>query len=461
MTPEERQQRAATVIDFRYSVIADLLNPYLARADRRRLIRQKATLQYQIPYRAKRRITASCITKWYKAFSTRGRAGLAPKGRSDSGICRSLPPEQIAAVLEELESDSSLTARAVCVKLLAEGVLSRLPSKSTLSRLVTVSGLTRAQRRASLQTTAQQLKFAFSAPLECVQADMMHAFPVPDGKNGHRKAILLCLLDDATRRVVYGSFSFRETSLEFEYGVRHVLLSCGRIGKLFCDNGSPFISSETRRILSILGIPLIHSRVGAPQSRGKIERFFRSLRDQFLRPLDRDSIKSIEDLNTRFHTWLESDYHRAPHRGLSGKTPLEQWCEEAHHIISLSPTVNLDEVFMHESIRRVYNDCTFTVDRVLYEVPSVLKGKNIKIRFNPFLPAPKLEVLLGTTSYGVARRVDLYANTRVKRQRIDDLETDGDDTRAPTVTPPPPPTLSPTRAALSASLLDLEAGETS
>ena len=458
MTGEERQRKSQEVLEFRYSVIADLLNPYLSRTDRRQLIREKAKLEYQIPFRAQRRITASCISKWYTAFRDRGREALAPKKRSDSGLCRSLIPEQSAALQELLENNPFLTARAACAKLTAEGVLSHPLSKSSLSRLVIASGLTRKQRRQSIDT-APQLKFAFSSPLECVQADMMHAFPVPDGKKIRRKAILLCLLDDATRRVVYAGFSFRETSLEFEYGVRHVLLSYGRIGRLFVDNGSPFVSSQTSRILSILGIPLIHSRVGYPQSRGKVERFFRSLRDQFLRPLDRDSIKSIEDLNARFHTWLESDYHRAPHRGLGGRTPLEAWCESAHHIICLDPTVNLDEVFLHELTRRVYNDCTFSFEGMLYEVPSVLKGKNIKIRFNPFLPMAKLEIFLATVSYGFARRVDLYANTRVKRHKSDDQE-EGDDVQPLPFSPPPPPKMSPTRAALSASLLNLTPGQT-
>ncbi len=143
----------------------------------------------------------------------------------------------------------------------------------------------------------------------------------------------MTLLDDATRRVVYGAFSFREGSIEFEYGLRHVLLAHGRIGKAFVDNGSAFVSGETLRILSILGIPLIHSRVGYPASRGKVERFFRTVRDQFLRPLDKPSVRSLADLNTRFHTWLESEYHRAPHRGLGGRSPLEASSEAGspHH----------------------------------------------------------------------------------------------------------------------------------
>lgn len=297
----------------------------------------------------------------------------------------------------------------------------------------------------------KQLKFSFKYPLECVQADMMHAFPVPDESGKLRKAILFAILDDATRRIVYASFSFRESSLEFEYGIRHVLLSHGRIGRIYVDNGSAFVSSETRRIMSILGIPLVHSGVGRASARGKIERYFRTTRDQFLRPLDKESIKSLADLNARYHTWLESEYHRSPHRGLGGKTPLDVWLENAHHIIHLDPTVNLDDVFMHEVKRLVYKDSTFTLDGILYEVPSFLRNKKIKLRFNPFLPVRRLEIIYDKKSYGEARIVDTYANTRVKRNTSNKNAVIAEIKEAAQERT----SLSPTRAAFSASQLDL------
>jgi len=321
------------------------------------------------------------------------------------------------ALLEYLSEHSELTAQAVYRKLKQEGTIKRELSKSSLSRLVVSAGLDK-QNRMQQKDEANPLKFAFKYPLECVQADMMHAFLVPNEKGKLQKAILLAMIDDATRRIVYSNFSFRESSVEFEYGIKHVLLSHGRIGRIYCDNGACFVCGETRRILAILGIPLIHSRVGHCSGRGKIERYFRTTRDQFLRPLDRESIKSLADLNARYHSWLESEYHRTPHRGLGGKTPLEVWLENAHHIIHLDSTINLDDIFMHEANRMVYKDCTFTLQGVLYEVPSILRNKRIKIRFNPFLPVRQLEIIYDKKSYGEARVVDTYANARVKRNTM-------------------------------------------
>ena len=44
----------------------------------------------------------------------------------------------------------------------------------------------------------------------------------------------------------------------------------------------------------------------------------------------RDRLASVADLDQRFHTWLESEYHRSPHRGLKGATPLETWLAKCH-----------------------------------------------------------------------------------------------------------------------------------
>ena len=456
MTKEQQEQKTQTIMDFRYSIIAELLNPYLSRTERRALMREKAGRQYEIPYANRTRVSVECIKKWYAVFQRFGKEGLRPKQRSDKGICRVLSSEEAAGFLEYLEHNPELTAKAAYGKLRDQGVIHTEISKSALSRLVLSAGLQR-QARTQSKEQRQQLKFAFKYPLECVQADLMYAFEVPDEKGKRKRSILLVILDDATRRVVYGAFAYREGSLTFEYGLRHVLLSHGRIGKVFVDNGSAFVASETVRILSILGIPLIHSRVGYPASRGKVERYFRTVRDGFLRPLDKDSVRSLADLNARFHTWLETEYHRSPHRGLGGKTPLEAWLEKAHHIIHLDPTVDLDEIFKHEIRRRVYSDCTFTLDGVLYEVPVVLKGKNIKVRFNPFQIPRTLELVYEKRSYGQARVVDTYANTRVKRTQRNDLDSGLSPSQHPG-RPPKHPPASPTRAALSASTLDLGKG---
>src|SRR5271157_5276106 len=416
MNDKQRESRAREVAAFRYGLIAELVNPYLSREELRALLRQKAEREHEIPSVGKRMLTVSCLRKWLAAYRKQGMEGLTPNPRRDAGSCRALTQQEAALLVAVLEAHPELNATAALRKLQTEGRIQSRASSSSLSRLVRSTGLDR-EGRIRQHEQEQTLTFEFFSPLECVQADCMYTVPVADAKGRRRQAVLLAFLDDATRRILFACFSFSENALAFECGIRHILAAHGRIGKLYADNGSGFVSLQTRRILDTLGIVLVHSRPFKPKGRGKIERFFRTVRQQFLSILERDTISGLADLDMRFHTWLESEYHRSPHRGLGGKTPLELWLEKAHLVIPIDPTVNLAQVFLHEEGRRVHKDSTLTLDGVLYEVDSTLIGERIRLRFDPAVPPMRrrVEVFLDGRPRGEAHIVDAYANTRVRR----------------------------------------------
>jgi len=416
MNNEQRRTKHREITEFRYALVAELANPYLSTAQVSELVRQKAAQEHQIPYIGKRRLSEAAIRKWMYAYRKHGKAGLEPKLRSDAGQCRSLTASETALLTSALEAKPHLAATTVVSVLRREGKITGNISASSLSRLVCSLGLNREQRHRGANEE-KHLKFEFFSPLECVQADCMHSIRVPDGKGARRKAILLTFIDDATRRILYTNFAFSERALDFEAGIKHILAAHGRIGRLYVDNGANFISMQTKRITDSLGLLLIHSRPYTPRGRGKQERFYRTARGQFFRTIEPETIASLADLSVRFRSWVEAEYHRNPHRGLSGATPLDRWLEKASDIIPLDPSIDLDRAFLHEITRKVYRDSTFTLDGVLYEVPSSLIGERITLRYDPNVPADRrrLTVLVGQTVCGTARIVDSYANTRVRR----------------------------------------------
>jgi len=342
---------------------------------------------------------------------------LLPQLRTDAGKTKVFSEKEQEAIIKLLERKPELSATNAVRKLQREGVIHEGISSSSLSRFIRFAGLDKKQRVFAADEE-KALKFEFFAPLECVQSDCMHAFPVPDHKGRKRKAILIVLIDDATRRILYAVFAFTENALEFEKGILHVLKCHGRLGALYTDNGATFVSNQTKRILDILKIPLFHSRPRRPQGKGKNERFFRTLRDQFLRPLDQESIKSLADLNTRLNTWIETEYHRNPHSSLRNKTPLDVWLERADRIIRVDPTINLDDVFLHEVKRKVTKDNTFTLDGTYFEVPVPLPGQAIRLLYDPHRPRLIPRVYFEGKYQGDARVVDTYANSKVKRNKI-------------------------------------------
>jgi putative transposase len=414
MNQEERELYENSIADFRYGIISELVNPYLSRGSITALIKKKAEMKYQIPYSDRTVIKASCIKKWLFLFRKYGKDALKPKRRKDRGRSKALTEIETDLILKKLEEKPELTASSVVKLLQKDGKLSKEVSKSSLSRLIIASGFTR-ENRIKDHENETALKFNFFYPLECVQADDMHAFSLPDKKGKFRKAILIAFIDDATRRIVYANFSFTERSISFETGIRFILKSHGNIGQIYVDNGSTFISNQTKRICDCLGIKIYHSRPGIPKGRGKIERFFRTVREQFLRPLEENEIKSLSDLNIRFHTWLESEYHRSPHKGLSNKTPIDAWLSNAKFIIRTDPLIDIDRAFYHMHYRKVYKDSTFTLNGTLYEAPSILCGAKITLFYDPVPEYRHVFIQYDNKDFGEVRPVNTYANAKVIR----------------------------------------------
>jgi putative transposase len=414
MAKGDAKDKGKTVSDFRFGIIADLVYSHASGKELARLIAEKASLTYDIPFSRKTKVTESCIRKWLAAYRVKGREVLVPKTRKDKGTCRAFADWEKELILKLLEQKPQLDASTAVRSLVRDGKLLGGISKSSLSRFIRSSGFDRTTRL-HVATKDQVQGFSYEHPLECVQVDDMHSFNVPDHSGKLRKAILIAFLDDATRRVLYSRFSFSENALEFERGILHILRSHGRPRRIYTDHGSTFVSDQTHRILDTLGIPLIHSRPGIPKGRGKIERFFRTVRTQFEITLDPASIRSIQDYDMRFRSWLESEYHRGPHSGLGGRTPLDAYLAGTGHIFRVDPTIDLDEVFCHEESRVVANDGTVSVGSIHYEVPSVLIGSKVKLRLNPHTDVPAMAVYRDGIAYGKARRVDAYANARSKR----------------------------------------------
>ncbi|CAO0824858.1 transposase [Desulfarculales bacterium] len=88
--------------------------------------------------------------------------------------------------------------------------------------------------------------------------------------------------------------------------MRQTLLKRGLLRKLYLDNGSAFRFHHLEEIIASLGIALVHSSLYVPQGRGKIERFFRTVRSQFLPGFKSDIFR---DINEALECWIRDVYH--------------------------------------------------------------------------------------------------------------------------------------------------------
>jgi putative transposase len=149
-----------------------------------------------------------------------------------------------------------------------------------------------------------------------------------------------------------------------------------------------------------------------------MERWFRTLRAQLLTRLQPEDSRSLEALNRRLWAWVEGEYHHSPHRGLDGETPLERWARQADEVRFPDPTVDLDDLLLFETKRKVQKDRTASLNGLVYEVDAALVGETVTLRYDPAAaPGRPIQVCHPGQPMQLAKPVEPYANCFVKRQR--------------------------------------------
>ena len=240
--------------------------------------------------------------------------------------------------------------------------------------------------------------------------DFMHG-PVLE-KPKRKKAILLGIIDDFSRVIVGHRWSFEETTLPVENVFKEALLKYGKCDKIYLDNGPSFSSEYLRLVCAHLEIGLVHSKPYDSPSRGKIERFWRTVREGFL-----SSFKgtSLLELNDAFDIWLRN-YHLTPHAGISCR-PLDRYQ------LSLSeyprPRVNeevLEEFFLAKTTRKVNKDSTISFNSIIYEVPTQYIGQRVYLRFKQDSPR-ELFLYDKNQRITILKVVDVRANGKAYKPR--------------------------------------------
>jgi putative transposase len=167
--------------------------------------------------------------------------------------------------------------------------------------------------------------------------------------------------------------------------LRPALASRGVPEGIYVDNGSAYVDSWLLRACAKLGVKLIHSTPGRPQGRGKIERVFRTVRDQFLVELATPGSDSLApdllSLNRLFTAWTETVYHRTVHSE-TGHTPLDRW--HTADAPKLPTAADLREAFLWEANRTVTKTATVSLHSNTYQVDGALVGRRVELVFDPF-----------------------------------------------------------------------------
>ena len=404
----EDEKREVAV--FRFGVIHDFVSGvHLDRGEQERLIREKCGRKWVIPYTSRTRLSRSTILRWIKRYKdSNGKLeSLYPSSRSDRGVSRGMDEETGLALIHLRKELPKATVSMLIEtmqkrRLVSPGVTLNL---STVYRFLHQHNLMNPERGKPVD----RRKFEVELPNDLWQSDSMHG-PRVEVHGKRRKTYLLAFLDDHSRLVPHAQFYLSEGLNCYLDALKQALLRRGLPRKLYLDNGPAFRSKHLEHISASLGVALIHASPYKPQGKGKIERFFRTVRMQFLPGFKG---KTLEDLNEAFDLWLNDLYHQRKHSS-TGQSPFERFT--AYMECLRAAPRELQDYFRKHARRKVAKDRTITLNGKLYEAPVTLIGKQVLLLYHENQPQ-QVEVLYNQQSYGYLILLDLHVNARVKRDK--------------------------------------------
>jgi transposase InsO family protein len=403
---EEKKKQIAT---FRFKVIADLVGDVcLEKGQMEKLIQEKAKRRWEIPYSKNSLISPSTIRRWINAYNAQNGdiKALFPKDRVDKGLSRAIDEETGSSLLHLKEEFPNLGVPELLFEMQQRNLIHSVNDlkRTTVYRFFHQNG--------GLRKTPAKIdhrRFEAEFPNDLWQSDVMHGPKVKvDGKT--QKSYLIAFIDDHSRLVPHAAFYENERVATFIRALSQALIFRGLPRKLYCDNGSAFRSKQLEFAMASLQVSLIHARPYSPQGKGKIERFFKTVRSGFLA---RELPDNLEELNRKFKDWLDNRYHQSIHSS-TGEMPLVRFTKNIE-LIREAPE-DLCDNFRTVDLRTVTKDRIVHLNGSLYEAPIDLIGERVEVVHFPGNPE-SIEIRFKGESYGYLETLDLGVNSKVRRDK--------------------------------------------
>ena len=392
---------------FRYTLIRDAADPGLSKAQRGRLLRALADREHLGPDGRLVRVSRTTLGRWVRAYRHGGFDALVSRPKVVPVRTPAETLELAFALKRERPERTAAQIHEIMLTTAGDRDRDRVPGLRTLQTHLARAGLNvRADGRSPGKVYG---RFEASARNELWTGDGLHG-PVLAGASA-RRAVLLAFIDDHSRMLVGWRWGTSEDVFRLEAALRAGLMSRGVPEALLVDRGSAFVSSQLLRACAVLGVKLVHASPRAATTKGKIERFFRTVRDQFLVEID-DGVE-LPELNRLFSAWLEVVYHRRAHSE-TGQTPLARF--DTAGAPRLPTPALLRQAFLWSQERTVTKTATVSLHGNQYEVDAALVGRKVELVFDPF-DLTRIEVRYQHRPMGLAVPLVIGRHTHPQAQR--------------------------------------------
>ena len=333
-----QSQKAEEVAVKRVQMLSPLLTESL---DPAKLTQMKEEIcqRYQISARTLRRYLAE--------YRKNGFTGLKPKQSGRAGkrsvpnevleeairLRREVPKRSVSTLIQILEWEGKIAPGSV--------------SRSTLQDHLSKSGYSNAQMRIYRQEPTAARRFQHANRNNLWQSDIKYG-PYLQGKPSY----LVAFLDDCTRFVLHAEFYETLDQQIVEHAFRQSLQKYGQPKAVYFDNGKQYRTKVMERACAKLEIRLLYTRPYSAESKGKIERFNRTL-DSFLAEIATAKPKDLKSLNQLLDVWLAECYQNRPHRGLEAKKSPALAFQQDSEPLRFIASESLAEAFLRVEQRKV------------------------------------------------------------------------------------------------------------
>lgn len=260
-------------------------------------------------------------------------------------------------------------------------------------------------------------RFAHEYINELWQSDLMYGPYIKVGRS-KKQIYLIAFIDDASRYITYSMWSFTQNFSALRVVLKEAVSRKGIPSRIYTDNGQIFRSTQLQMVCASMGTTLINAKPFTPYAKGKIERFFHTVRMRFLSQIDPTKIKDINELNLLYWKWLEEDYHHKTHSELK-RSPIDFFMSQAERVKVFSDPAMLDEYFLIKTERKVNHDATLSLHKVLYETTQDLANSRVELRYDPeWLSNPNQPIFIYCEGKNIAeaRMVNFHDNAHMKRK---------------------------------------------
>lgn len=398
----------------RYQMIAPLLDESLDEGKRRQL-REEIAERYDVSKRS--------IYRYEEKYREGAFEGLRPMNR-EKRRSQALPDNYEEIVGEAIQLKREVPRRSVrqIIKILeSEGYAPPGVIKaSTLQRYLYNAGLgVKQMKRYTEKRETTSRRFCRAHRNELWQGDIKYGPDIRLSDGRLIKTYLSSLIDDHSRYIVQSEFYDNQRQEVVEDTFHKAILKHGKCDSCYLDNGTQYTSNQLHTALAKLGIRVLHAKIRACESKGKIEKFHQKV-DQFIAEIKVAHVHSLEELNRRWKIFLEQDYQKEAHDGIreyyksygvtvpsGGISPLQEWNRDTRGLVFLDTTV-VSEAFLHHETRRLDNAGCFSFGDVRYEASAALANAEVEIVYDP-MNTEVIKVLYQDMEPIMAHRVKIGA----------------------------------------------------